>query len=72
MPPRLVFAGLDLLDRQAAQLALLGERRWRALAVPTEQGVQPASQSPFFCSSHALFLMVGGRRLEQRSGFAMR
>src|SRR6185437_6472408 len=72
VPPRLILAGLDLLDRQVAQLAFLGERRWRALTAPAEQGVQPASQSTFFRSSHALFLMMGGRRLEQRGSFAMR
>jgi hypothetical protein len=53
VPPRLVFAGLDLLDRQHAQLALL-LGQWRGIrTIASEQGIEPTPKPTFFCSGHA-------------------
>jgi hypothetical protein len=53
MATRLLFTGLNLLDRQRAQLAFLFDDRGAAGTVAAKQGIEPASQSPFFCRCHA-------------------
>jgi hypothetical protein len=51
---RLIFASLNMLDGQVAQLAFLFDHRRRAgVAAAAEQGIEPASQSTFLRGRHA-------------------